>query len=418
MKSILFWFIIIFFLVGCNGRTIATTPTPITQSTSMPTVTSTSMATASANATSTLTLTLPPTLTPTFTPTLPATLTPTLSPTLPPTATPVIEIEGALLPPGFSLTKYADLYRPTSLTFDPNGRLFATSFDGTVHVFTDEDGDGRSDQDDLFAWGFATPLGVVARTQPRDILVSSTGKISVLRDTDGNNRAETIFNLVDGLPNGLHQNNNLKFGPDGWLYMGVGSTCDVCDEADERSATIMRFDPVSGAGEVVATGLRNAYDLAWHPLTGDLFATENGRDDLGVNDPPEELNWITSGSNYGWPGCWGEMEGSNCEGTTQASGFFAPRSSANSIEFYTGDAFPQQYRNSAFVTLFGSFETRVDTGILQLVITPSGESYSTEMLWFVTYPDARPLGLTIGPDGALYFGDYFQDAIYRVSYGE
>lgn len=325
---------------------------------------------------------------------------------------------GAWVPDGFSLTKYADMYRPTSLAFDANGRLFATSFDGTVHVFTDNDSDGRADQDDIFASGFSTPLGIVARSQPRDILVSSTGKITVLRDSDGNNVAETRFELVSGLPTGLHQNDNLKFGPDGWLYMGIGSTCDVCVEADARSATIMRFDPTTGEGEVVASGLRNPYDIAFHPLTNALFTTDNGRDDLGVNNPPEELNHIIPGADYGWPDCWGQLEGTNCEGTTQAVGFFEPRSSANSIDFYTGDAFPDAYRYSAFVGVFGSFETAVQTGVLQVIIQPSGDSYTTTMNWFALWPDARPLGLTEGPDGALYVGDYLGDVIYRISYGE
>ncbi|MEM7336924.1 MAG: PQQ-dependent sugar dehydrogenase, partial [Chloroflexota bacterium] len=325
---------------------------------------------------------------------------------------------GAIVPPGFSIIKYADIYRPTSLAFDPNGRLFATSFDGTVHVFTDFDGDGRADQDDIFASGFDTPLGVFARSQPRDVLVSSNGKVTVLRDLDGNNSAESRFDLITGLPTGLHQNNNLKVGPDGWIYMGVGSTCDVCDEPDERSATIMRFDPNSGAGEIVAEGLRNPYDFAFHPQTNAIFATDNGRDDLGVHHPFEELNHIIPGEHYGWPNCWGELNGTDCEGTQQAVGFFEARASANSIEFYTGSEFPPAYQWSAFVTLFGSFETRVQTGVLQIVIRPEGDGYTTQMNWFALWPDARPLGLTQGPDGAIYVGDYLQDVIYRISYGD
>lgn len=415
--------VIILLLLGCGAET-AVPPTTIPPTSVAQNPTSTEevlIETQSPPATPTLHPTQPATKTSTPIPNTPIPNTPipntaTPSPTPIPTTAPLIELPGAIVPRGFSLIKYADLYRPTSLTFDANGRLFATSFDGTVHVFTDLDGDGRSDQDDVFASGFDIPLGVVARDQPRDILISSNGKITVLRDLDGDNSAESRFDLVTGLPTGLHQNNNLKLGPDGWLYMGVGSTCDVCDEPDSRSATIMRFDPNTGAGEIVASGLRNPYDLAWHPLTNDLFATENGRDDLGVTNPPEELNWITADGHYGWPNCWGDFQGTDCDGTNRAIGFFAPRASANSIDFYTGDAFPAGYRFSAFVTLFGSFETAVQTGVLQVVIQQSGDSYTTQMNWFALWPNARPLGLTEGPDGALYVGDYFLDAIYRISY--
>ena len=435
MKRICIFTFMTLFLAGCR---IEATPTPTAVSQLPPTPTLESTSTVAPTEAPPPTVTQAPTGEPSSTNTaVPSTETaapptdtavpedtitpvPTMPPTatLPPTAAPLVEIPGAFVPDGFSLIKFADLYRPTSLTFDPNGRLFATSFDGTVHVFTDLDGDGRADQDDIFASGFSFPLGIVARTQPRDILVSSTGKITVLRDLDGNNSAETRFDLVNDLPTGLHQNNNLKFGPDGWLYVGVGSTCDVCDEASSRSATILRIDPNSGASEIVASGLRNAYDLAFHPLTNALFATDNGRDDLGVNNPPEELNHIIPGGHYGWPGCWGEFQGTNCDGTNQAVGFFDARSSANSIDFYTGQAFPPAYRFSAFVTLFGSFETAVQTGVLQVVIQQNGDSYTTQMNWFALWPDARPLGLTEGPDGAIYVGDYFKDAIYRISYGD
>ena len=85
--------------------------------------------------------------------------------------------------------------------------------------------------------------------------------------------------------------------------MGIGSTCDACFEADFRSATIMRFNIETGTAEVFASGLRNPYDLAFHPITGALFATDNGRDDLGLEAPAEELNHIIQGGHYGFPDC-------------------------------------------------------------------------------------------------------------------
>ncbi|MCP5096797.1 MAG: hypothetical protein GY943_14695, partial [Chloroflexi bacterium] len=203
------------------------------------------------------------------------------SPTTPTVSNAIIEVEGASVPAGFSFKKFTTMYRPTGLAFDENGRLYATSFDGSVRIFTDDDGDGHADTETNFAGRFDTPLGVAIRPGTNDVYVSSMGTVTLLRDTTGNNRADTRVDLITGLPFGLHQNDNLKFGPDGMLYMGIGSTCDVCVENNPRSATIMRFNPETGVGDVYATGMRNPYDLAFHPLTGELFATDNGRDDLG-----------------------------------------------------------------------------------------------------------------------------------------
>jgi glucose/arabinose dehydrogenase len=411
-------------LFGCQSA-VPLTPTATLTATAIAIITPTVQRTP-LPPTAAATDTLPPlretaqaTSIPSSTPTATPSTTPTASPTatLEPPPPAVVEIEGATLPLGFSLIKFSDFYRPTSLAFDSQGRLYATSFDGTVRVLVDEDGDGRADVNSRFAAGFNLPLGVAVRPGTNDIYVSSTGKISILRDHDGDLVAEEAVNLVNSLPTGLHLNSNLKFGPDGLLYMGVGSTCDVCEEDDPRSATIMRFDPDTGAGEIYAHGLRNAYDLAFHPLTGALFATDNGRDDLGLDAPPEELNHIIEGGHYGWPDCWGELVGPGCTGTTAAVAFFEPRSSANSLDFYTADDFPAAYQGVLFVAVFGSFEKpSAGRGIAQVLLTRSGDTYQGEVSWFAQWA-GMPLGLVVGPDGALYVGDYIDGGIYRISYG-
>jgi glucose/arabinose dehydrogenase len=361
---------------------------------------------------------------------VPATATSLPSPTLTaaPSATPtvpasVIEVAGASLPPGFSILNYADIFRPTSLSTYGEGQILATSQDGTIHLFTDENGDGRADVDSVFAYGFLIPLGITLGSDGETVYVSSNSRISTLKDTDSDMVADEIANFVQGLPVGLHQNDNLKFGPDGMIYMGVGSTCNACVEADQRSATLMRFNPATGKGEVYATGLRNPFDLAFHPVTGDLFATDNGRDDLGMDAPHEELNLIHQGADYGWPNCWDNGLGSGCDGTELAVAFFEPHGSANSIDFYTGDRFPADYgtnadRATAFVTVLGSWiKPGVETGVARVWLWPEGESYRSEVSWFAQWPGGMPLGLIVGMDGALYVGDYINDTIYRISYG-
>ena len=203
------------------------------------------------------------------------TKTPTPIPTVPAST---VELKGAEVSPGFSLIKFADLYRPTAFAFDRQGRMFVTSQDGNVYILHDQDRDGRADTRSTFATGYYFPLGVAVHSPTGNVYVSYQGAITILSDTDGDERADEEKILVDQLPTGKHQNDNLKFGPDGKLYVGVGSACNACDDSDPRSAAILQFDVDTGQSEIFATGMRNPYDLAFQPGTGNLFATDNGRD--------------------------------------------------------------------------------------------------------------------------------------------
>ena len=342
--------------------------------------------------------------------------TATLVPTVPAS---VVEMEGAELLPGFSIVKFAEVYRPTAFAFDEQGQLYVTSVDNKIYVLNDLDRDGRADSQSVFAAGYYIPLGVTVHPTTGDVYVSHQGGITVLRDTDGNGQADTNQALVNNLPTERHQNDNLKFGPDGWLYMGLGSTCDACAEYDPRSATILRFNMDTGESEIYATGLRNPYDLAFHPETGDLFATDNGRDDLGMETPFEELNHIVQGGNYGFPNCWDAHDQPGCENTIPPVAFFESHSSANGLDFYRGARFPAEFRGNAFVTIFGSWlKPNVQTGIQRVILTHENGGYTGEPSWFIRFPEgSMPLPLLFGPDEALYVGDHINDAIYRISYG-
>lgn len=342
--------------------------------------------------------------------------------TVAPTATaPIstVELKGADVSPGFSLIKFADLYRPTGFAFDHLGRMYVTSQDGNVYILQDEDQNGRADSRTTFATGYSFPLGVAVRDSPGEVYVSYQGAITVLKDTDRDGRSDEERFLVDDLPFDKHQNDNLEFGPDGWLYIGVGSTCDACEDPDPRSASIMRFNVETGESEIFATGLRNPFDIAFHPETGDLFATDNGRDDLGMEAPFEELNHIVPGGDYGYPNCWNEQDQPGCDDTIPAIAFFESHSSADGVDIYNGEELPPEYRGNAFVTIFGSWlKAGVQTGIQRVVLSPQGETYQAEASWFVRFPaGVMPLPLIVGPDDAMYVGDYIGDAIYRISYG-
>ena len=347
---------------------------------------------------------------------LPATVPPSLTSTIPAS---VVELEGAEIQPGFSLTKFADLPRPTAFAFDTAGRLYVTSQDGNIYRLADENKDGRADSRSIFASGYTFPLGIAVQNSTGDVYLSYQGIISVLSDRNGDGSADNERILAGDLPFGLHQNDNIEFGPDGWLYVGVGSACDDCQDSNPLSASILQINVETGEKQIYATGLRNPYGIAFDSQTGQLFATDNGRDKLGMDTPFEELNHIVQGGDYGYPNCWNEQNQPGCENTIPAIAFFEAHSSADGLVIYDGQNFPAEYRGNAFVSIFGSWlKPGVQTGIQRVILMPKGNTYSTQTGWFVRFPQGvMPLPVTVGPEGALYVGDYINGVIYRISYG-
>jgi len=396
------------FLAACGGATpvvvsptSAATPTELGQAATRPAPTATLTRTAVLSApTPTPSVTAPPTASPT--------------PTIPTNTV----VERGALPPGFSLTVWGSVHRPTSLAFGPDGRLYAASANGLVYALHDADGDQRAEPAEAYVTNLPVPLGLawVGDT----LFVSYTGAVAAVRDLDGNGAADNVRLIVSGLPSlGLHQNDGLALGADGYLYLGQGTDCDHCRQHDARNGTILRFKPDGSDFSVYATGMRNPYDVAFNAV-GDLFATDNGRDDLGWDQPPEELNLVRQGVDYGWPDCWtGNVEGL-CATRAQAVATFTAHKSANGLAFYHGTQFPAEYFDNAFVAVLGAINLRPgdpERGVVRVQLTRSGDSYTSVTALFLDLPDGRPLDVTIGPDGALYVADYINDSIYRIVYG-
>ncbi|MGH9720267.1 MAG: PQQ-dependent sugar dehydrogenase, partial [Bryobacteraceae bacterium] len=231
---------------------------------------------------------------------------------------------------------------------------------------------------------------------------------------------------------GQHSTRTAHFGPDGRLYVTAGSTCNFCIEADRHRAAMMRYD-ADGSGEVIyASGLRNSVSFAWHPVTGALWALDNGGDALGDTEPPEEINAVEERGDYGWPDCvaqrrpvnWGSQARAGRCGETQGPEWEMPAHSAPlGISFYSGDQFPASFQNDAIVALHGSWNRTDPSGYKVIrVRASSGRATGQEDLLWGFFDAAtrsrsgRPVHAIPGPDGAVYVSDDSNGNIYRIRY--
>ncbi len=329
------------------------------------------------------------------------------------------------VPDGFIVEEYAvGLRSPTALAFDAEGRLFvAEAGAGRVSILTDDDGDGRAETSRIFAEGLKQPLGLAFGPEGR-LYVSIRGQVGILVDRDGDDVSDYMIGIIVDLPNGLHQNNGIAFGPDGMLYVTNGSTCNVCDEEDWRSAAILRSDPNGNGLEVFASGLRNPYDLAFG-RDGQLWATDNGPDPPKVAGAPDELNLIVEGERYGWPECVGaiELAQGGCSAAQPPFVEFDAHSSTDGIVYYGDGGFPPEYSDSLFIAQWGNNQGRPDSGhkVMRVPVT-SAKLASTEGGGGVPQAEvfasglSHPLAIAVDSAGALYVADYGRGTIYRISW--
>ena len=237
--------------------------------------------------------------------------------------------------------------------------------------------------------------------------------------------------IITGLgDDGGHYKKTIRFGPDGYLYLSSGSTCNVCIEEDEQRATITRYRPDGSGEERYATGLRNAVGLDFSPVDGALYATDNGRDMLGDDYPPCELNKVEAGKFYGWPyvNGFGDLDPDFgnpeklAESTPPVHGFRAHNAPLG-IRFINIDQFPDEYQNAALVALHGSWNRSTYDGykVVSLHQQADGSFDERDFIWGFEEAGTirgRPVDVAVGPDQCVYVSDDYAMAIYRVCYGE
>lgn len=220
-----------------------------------------------------------------------------------------------------------------------------------------------------FAENLGTPTGLAWHANA--LYVATDTGILRLRDTNGDNTADEIVTLVDDLPHGVGQwTGSIGIGPDERLYISKGASCAACRETDPRRAAILSYAPDGTSMQIVASGLHNAFDFAWHPASGELWTSESERAGLGEALPLDELNRITTArENFGWPDCYAGPEGliasddtgSACDNTIPPALTFDPHSAPSGMAFYAGAAFPELQGDLLVVTQ-GSWNRRIPTG--------------------------------------------------------
>jgi glucose/arabinose dehydrogenase len=344
-----------------------------------------------------------------------------------------LPLEKIVLPPGFSIAIYADdVPNARSMTLSPRGVLFVgTRSRGDLYAVLDEDHDDRADRIVTIARGLDMPNGVGFRDGA--LYVAENSRVVRYDDIEKHLESPPKPSVVnDTFPTESHHGwKFIRFGPDHRLYVPVGAPCNICDRKDPRYASIMRMRSDGTELEVFARGVRNSVGFDWHPETKELWFTDNGRDDLGDDQPPDELNHAPKkGMHFGYPYCHGadipepkdEVRGDRtCKEFTPPAQPLGPHVAALGMRFYTGSMFPKKYRDQIFIAEHGSWNRSIPIGYRIRVVTLRGDrptSYRSFADGWLQEEGAwgRPVDLLVMPDGALLASDDEAGVIYRITY--
>ncbi len=338
-------------------------------------------------------------------------------------------LETIRLPEGFGLEVYAEVPNARQMAWGERGTLFVgTRRDGRVFAVTDDDRDGRGEHVRVVASGLLLPSGVAFRDGALYVAAVST----ILRFDDIESRLDDPPEPVvvtDRLPRARHHGwKVLGFGPDGWLYAPVGAPCNVC-QVEDYFGTILRMRPDGSGIEVYAHGVRNSVGLAWHPVTGDLWFTDNGRDHLGDDQPPGELNRAPeSGRHFGFPFCHaGRLPDpefgafGRCEDSEPPARALGPHVAPLGLAVHSGTGMPERYRGAVFIAEHGSWNRSRKIGY-RVSVVRLADDYRTALDYEVFAEGwlqgeqawGRPADVLEAPDGSLLVADDGAGRIYRI----
>lgn len=335
------------------------------------------------------------------------------------------------LPPGFHATLFATgLNVPRFATVGPDGTLFvAERGAGRIVALPDPDHTGKAARTVVVADGLDGPSSL--DFYQGALYVGEDSRISRLTlRPDYTAAARTV--VVPDLPTGgRHTTRTVLIGPDGRIYVSIGSSCNNCVETDPHRAAVWVYNLDGSGGRLYVRGLRNAVGMAINPGSGEIWVTNNGRDMLGDNIPPETIYALQDGGNYGWPRCQAGTlldpdlgHPGDCNGVVQPLVKMQAHSAPLGLAFYPGQGFPAAWRG-LYVAFHGSWNRSVPTGykVIFIPLDSAGRvagaprDFATGWLHPDDNATGRPVGLAVSPDGALYVTDDKAGDVYRITYG-
>ncbi|PCJ56578.1 MAG: sorbosone dehydrogenase [Candidatus Hydrogenedentota bacterium] len=344
------------------------------------------------------------------------------------------------LPSGFEISVYAEeLGNPRQMTLGAKGTVFVGNRNGTkVYALVDSNGDNKADKTYVVFDTAALPEEMKVKMpsgvafKDGALYIGAINYIFRLDDIENNldDPPKPVI-VVDDFPDTAHHGwRFIAFGPDGKLYVPVGSPCNVCEKDEEIFGTITRINPDGSGREIVAKGIRNTLGFDWHPKTGELWFTENGTDGMGDDVPADELNRITKkGQHFGYPYVHqGDILDKRFGRDKKIKKYkapaqnLAPHAAALGMRFYTGDMFPPEYKNQIFIAEHGSSDRSVKLAysITTVFLDDKGKAIAYEPFaegWLQgdTFW-GRPTDVMQMPDGSLLVSDTDTKAIYRIAY--
>lgn len=340
-------------------------------------------------------------------------------------------LEGIRLPEGFRITVFAaDVENARAMCWGDQGTLFVGSRgEGVVHALRDKDGDGRADERFVVASGLRMPVGVAFKDGDLYVsVVNGVVKLEGIEERLASPPQPTV--AFDDYPSDTHHGwKFIAFGPDGKLHVPVGAPCNICLSDDSIYASITRV-AVDGSGrEIIAHGVRNTVGFDWHPVTGRLWFTDNGRDWLGDDSPDCELNMLArEGDHFGYPFChagtvpdpeFGERR--PCADFVPPAAKLGAHTAPLGMRFYTGEQFPDRYRNAIFIAEHGSWNRSTPVGYRVVVAFPNDDGTATSEVFADGWLSGnrawgRPVDVLQAPDGSLLISDDAANMIYRITY--
>jgi glucose/arabinose dehydrogenase len=335
------------------------------------------------------------------------------------------------VPPGFKIELYATgMPNARSLTLGAGGTVFVGSRRaGKVYALVENERHDKAAAVITIARGLDTPNGVAFHDGSLYVAeVSRVLRYDGIEARLKNPPAPVV--VSSALPQSRgHEWRFIGFGPDGWLYVGVGAPCNVCESADKRFASILRMHADGSGMETYAAGVRNSVGFDWQPESGEMWFTDNGRDNMGDDVPPDELNYAPrAGMNFGFPYCHGkDISDPEFGREHSCAEFVGPAWSlpahvaAVGMRFYNGGMFPAEYRGGIFIAEHGSWNRSVAIGYRVSRVVVEGE----RAVKYEPFAEGwlaggvhwgRPVDVLVMPDGALLVSDDYAGAVYRISY--